>query len=106
MAVKAPSAAWAWLFWLLLGCGWVIMLAGVSALQQVCGGWLESCHYMPAGPRRTMSSDQTTLFMLSSCFLAQPSCICCTGLRCQQRERPRRGWHSWLPRPRRLRQLL
>ncbi|KAI3428485.1 hypothetical protein D9Q98_007310 [Chlorella vulgaris] len=37
MAVKAPSAAWAWLFWLLLGCGWVIMLAGVSALQQDCG---------------------------------------------------------------------
>ncbi len=70
MAVKAPSAAWAWLFWLLLGCGWVIMLAGVSALQQVCGGWLESCHCMPAGPRQTVGPGQTTLFMLSSCFLA------------------------------------
>ncbi|EFN55226.1 hypothetical protein CHLNCDRAFT_134486 [Chlorella variabilis] len=37
MAVKAPSAAWAWLAWLLLGAGWVIMLAGVSALQDDCG---------------------------------------------------------------------
>jgi hypothetical protein len=30
-----PSAAWAWLFWLLLACAWVIMLAGVSAVQEV-----------------------------------------------------------------------
>ena len=35
---KAPSAAWAWLFWLLLACGWVVMLSGVSALQNVSWG--------------------------------------------------------------------
>lgn len=32
---KAPSAALAWGSWLLAGVGWVITLAGVSALQQV-----------------------------------------------------------------------
>ncbi len=35
MAVKAPSAAFAWLFWLLWVAGWIIMLSGASALQQV-----------------------------------------------------------------------
>ena len=35
MAVKAPSAVWAWLFWLLLVCGWILMLGGLSALQNV-----------------------------------------------------------------------
>ncbi|PSC69847.1 membrane transporter [Micractinium conductrix] len=37
MAVKAPSAVWAWLFWLLLVCGWILMLGGLSALQNDCG---------------------------------------------------------------------
>ncbi|KAL4439218.1 hypothetical protein ABPG77_004120 [Micractinium sp. CCAP 211/92] len=36
MAVKAPSAAFAWLFWLLWVAGWIIMLSGASALQQDC----------------------------------------------------------------------
>lgn len=35
MEVKAPSAAFAWLFWLLWVAGWIIMLSGSSALQQV-----------------------------------------------------------------------
>jgi hypothetical protein len=35
MAVKAPSAAFAWMAWLLLLAGWLIMLSGVSALQNV-----------------------------------------------------------------------
>jgi hypothetical protein len=35
MAVKAPSAALAWMAWLLLLAGWLIMLGGVSALQNV-----------------------------------------------------------------------
>lgn len=35
MAAKAPSAAFAWLFWLLWVAGWIIMLSGSSALQQV-----------------------------------------------------------------------
>ncbi len=35
MAARAPSAALAWLAWLLAACGWVIMLAGVGALHDV-----------------------------------------------------------------------
>jgi hypothetical protein len=50
MAVKAPSAAWAWLFWLLMGAGWVLMLSGVSALQQVCPELLTARHRSAFGP--------------------------------------------------------
>lgn len=33
--MRAPSAAFAWLAWLMAVCGWILMLSGLSALQRV-----------------------------------------------------------------------
>lgn len=82
MAIRAPSAAWAWLAWLLVGIGWILMLSGLSALQRVsrgleaaAGGWLT---LWGADLRRRKRQARPALGRQGPpcelCIAAQPAC--------------------------------
>ena len=91
MALRTPSAALAWVSLLMVAIGWVIMLSGASALQNVSapgGAWRSG----PSGPPAVV----TALIRPSALWCRLPACPP-AGLQQQRRQPVWGGRHGRLP---------